>query len=295
MLKCSLEPEDNPSPPSLDTLIANDLSTPLPPAFSRSRFVEYLSGCHALENFEFIVALVRFCIHSRSDIGVWRLIYNNFIAVDLTREVNIPCEVRNRFEPHQIPHDDDLHLVKMAVYDILLDSYNDFVRVTKRQMGYPYTSTSISSPPPADTIGSPIHRRSSDYVAPDVPLAPVPRPVLNSQWHTFPDIPLLSESHSVHITHYASELDANPPHVAPRSASTPGPTHHLVNGGPTLSPYGGATTPSSTPFGSGSEDTPASSRGSLLGSIMENLKAGELTSWKKAVKKFKLRRFSNDY
>lgn len=302
MFTYTLEHQDHPSPPSLDTLIANNLSTPFPPAFSRSRFVEYLSSCHALENFEFIVELVRFCIHFRTDLGAWRLIYMNFIAVDLSREVNIPCTVRERFQPHEIPHDDDLHSVKMAVYDILLDSYNDFIRVTKRQMGYPYSRSSVSAtvlPATAGASENIMHRRSSDIVAPEVPLAPVPRPVLNSLWHTYPDIHLCPHSPGVPVSQSISECCTNTPQQLnyPRSVSTPSNTFTLHSGhaATRLSPSAGSTTASSTPFASGTEDTPASSRGSLLGSIMENLKAGELNTWKKAVKKFKLRRFSNDY
>lgn len=144
--------------PPLEEIVAPD-----PPAncgpYSRANFVAYLAAAHCTENLEFVVELDRLhadlqnCQKSETvhtspgnspDVSPgsepsafdslthqWLVLHKVFIAKDLIKEVNIPWTLRLSLHPTQLPLAPKLAQARCIVYELLLDSYNEFIFHTR--------------------------------------------------------------------------------------------------------------------------------------------------------------------
>lgn len=219
--------------PSLDDILNNTPESSNTP-YNRSSFVKYLSLSHCLENLEFVVELNKLMqmTDAHQALMLWQCIYRTFIPEDSVKEINAPQHVKNTFVENELPAEHDLIKIKTIIYELLHDSYNEFIKFTKATNAHNAHN----------------YRRKSEIIAPDfgdvprLPQKPIPRL----------SIPELYE---VQLSPVTSQ------EITSRNNST-------------TSSY--------------------SLRGSSLGLLVENLKNHDYVSWKKTVKKFKFRRFSNE-
>lgn len=120
--------------PSLADIIGDKSVGP----FNRGNFIQYLSNSHCLENYEFIVFMSKFLEESREEVkkNAWKYILMTFLLEDAVKEINLPCGVRNGLVEcdGDYPAEDMALKAKMIIYDLLCDSYNDFVKVMKLQL-----------------------------------------------------------------------------------------------------------------------------------------------------------------
>lgn len=61
----------------------------------------------------------------------WLLIHRIFLAKDSAKEVNLPHKIALRFLPHVLPSISDLIVIRKFGYELLLDTYNDFISHTR--------------------------------------------------------------------------------------------------------------------------------------------------------------------
>lgn len=144
--------------PPLEEIVAPD-----PPAncgpYSRANFVAYLAAAHCTENLEFVVEVDRFQADLRNSqksgnthtspenspdvvpgsepsafdslFHQWQVLHKVFIAKDLIKEVNIPWTLRLSLHSTQLPLPSKLAQARCIVYELLLDSYNEFIFHTR--------------------------------------------------------------------------------------------------------------------------------------------------------------------
>lgn len=129
--------------------------------FNKGNFVQYLASSHCLENYEFIVSMNQYMEQKEERERWWRYIMTTFLVDDALKEINLPCKVRVGLlrGEGELPSEYMVGRARLIVYDMLLESYNDFIRAVKLQ---PSTEC---------------FRRKSDSVAPSpspVPGLPVP-------------------------------------------------------------------------------------------------------------------------
>lgn len=249
--------------PTLDDVLENTIESCNTP-YNRVNFVKFLSLSHCLENLEFIVELNNFIklLEGETDSSDyrlinWQLIYKNFLLEDSLKEINIPCHVKNQFNYDVIPSIPNLLKIKSMIFELLHDSFNEFIKYIK--------SSNLNN---ANN-----YRRKSEIVPPEFndsypPFNKIiPRSSSNVIEDDLAQINTLNESN---LSQYNENNHQPQQHTPVSILSDHNSSRH--NSAPSSS----------------------SSRGSSLGSIVENLKNHEYVNWKKTVKKFKIRRHSND-
>lgn len=135
--------------PSLDEIIAPDAHIADCGPYNRSSFVEFLAYSHCMENLEFVIELDKLLANMRqqrddavlmSDASIrhallllhqWSVIYRIFLTHDAIKEVNVACASRSRLHPEVLPAPAELLPLRAGVYELLLDSYNEFVAHTR--------------------------------------------------------------------------------------------------------------------------------------------------------------------
>lgn len=129
-----LEEEKSQNVPSLEDII-NDKSVG---PFNKRNLVQYLSNSHCLENYEFVVFMNKFLAETRSveKRNAWQYIVMTFVLEDALKEINLPCSVRNGLLEcdGEYPSEDLALKAKMIIYDLLCDSYHEFVKLMKLQI-----------------------------------------------------------------------------------------------------------------------------------------------------------------
>lgn len=259
--------------PSLDEIISPDTYLADCGPYNRGSFVQFLSISHCTENLEFVVELDRFLRleAQRQDptysdeqirkhdqhLHQWNFIYKVFIANDAIKEINIPCTLRLNVMAEVLPLAKELMLMRGVVYELLLDSFHEFINTTRE-------ATNDRTP----------QRRRLEIVAPEHP-------------HTV-SAPEMPRSVQFGGTHGKCEKCPAENHQRPSELREQWEQALLAYERPESSSdsdlprsrNGSAITISSTR---------TSSRGSSMGLIVDNIK--DYSGWKKTVKKFKLRRF----
>lgn len=119
--------------PLLDDVLAATAPDPSHGPYNKVNFVQFLSSSHCLENLEFIVELDCFqrLLGPVDPLTHWRIIYRAFFLDDLLKEINLPHVIKCRFSEDAMPLDADLACARNIIYELLLDSYNEFIKHTK--------------------------------------------------------------------------------------------------------------------------------------------------------------------
>ncbi|KAF3985032.1 hypothetical protein FT663_03989 [Candidozyma haemuli var. vulneris] len=285
--------------PPLDEIVAPFSTTANCGPYSRANFVAYLASSHCTENLEFIVELDRFIVAladlSRANLTAagdaekkiaqqdslthqWSVLYKVFIAKDSIKEVNIPWTLRSTFLESNLPPLSDLRHTRSVVYELLLDSYNEFILYTRESTNDSTTLRRRSEIVPPDQP-SPSWSQTSCYSSVTHDVAPCPpychstpaadrekssAACLKDQWEkALLDFELgKSDNHETTHTEQPSS-DSNSNYGSSRSRNGSDGTMSSVR---------------------------TSSRGSSIGSMVDGIKG--YSNLKKAVKKFKHRRSS---
>lgn len=182
--------------PLLDEVLSATAPEPSHGPYNKVNFVQFLSSSHCLENLEFIVELDSFqrLLGAVDHQAHWRIIYRAFFLVDLLKEVNLPHAIRCRFSDAEMPQNADLACARTIIYELLLDSYNEFIKHTKAtQDGANYRRKLEIIPPELPPVAS---GRKPHY-------KPIPRSIqLVDSPETLPvdqfadDTPLLTRNNS---------------------------------------------------------------------------------------------------
>lgn len=138
-----------------------------------------------MENLEFVIELDRFASklraaenpvlqsdstisHQDALVHQWNVIHRVFLQRDAIKEVNILSHHVGNLDPRVIPTTKELNTIRGVIYELLLDSYNEFVAATREQHG-PLTAT---------------RRRRLELVPPEHPTAFTPQdqlPTINGR------------------------------------------------------------------------------------------------------------------
>lgn len=106
--------------------------------FNKGNLVQYLSNSHCLENYEFVVFMNKFLAETRivEKKNTWQYILMTFLLEDALKEINLPCDIRNGLLEceEEYPREDLAMKAKMIIYDLLCDSYHEFVKLMKLQI-----------------------------------------------------------------------------------------------------------------------------------------------------------------
>lgn len=122
--------------PPLEEIVAPETALANCGPYSRANFVAYLAAAHCTENLEFVVEIDRFYAAmaragEESLAHQWRVLHKVFIAKDLIKEVNIPWTLRCLLLPETLPLPAEVVQTRSVVYELLLDSYNEFILHTR--------------------------------------------------------------------------------------------------------------------------------------------------------------------
>lgn len=221
--------------PTLDEVITDsNIGT----YYNRSNFSDFLSNMHCLENLEFILEVGNYLelLTEYDRKCYWKIIYKNFIEEESPKEINLQYSIKKNLSEQELPSVRCLLSARLVIYEILLDSYNEFIKHIR------LTTNDIS-------------RRKSEITAPETP-----------------------SYGKVNIPRSAS-IDS-PPDVGICKLADFAQTSYDIEQ---------PLTPTKS-----QKDSTSSSRGSSIGSIVENLKHNDYMNFKKTVKKFRIRRSSNE-
>lgn len=134
--------------PTLDEIIDHGSCSINCGPYSRCNFVQFLNNCHCAENFEFVVEIDDLISHSTAAddealldddyirgqdllLRRWSLLHSTFISSTSQKQVNIPHVLRDEFHPQVLPPTQSLSKVRQIVYEILLDSFHEFIAFTR--------------------------------------------------------------------------------------------------------------------------------------------------------------------
>lgn len=130
--------------PSLDEIICPNTHLSDCGPYNRGLFVQFLLTSHCMENLEFVVELDRLlknynCLDFQSAPNLdndrllhqWSVIYRVFLQHDAIKEINVACETRQNVHDNQLPTQRQLGQLRSLIYELLLDSYNEFVSYTR--------------------------------------------------------------------------------------------------------------------------------------------------------------------
>ncbi|SGZ55753.1 CIC11C00000003136 [Sungouiella intermedia] len=266
--------------PTLDEIISpNTYLTDCGP-YNRGSFVQFLSNSHCMENLEFVVELDRFLANMAqlsSDLlcddmirqnnrllHQWSVIYKVFLKEDAIKEINISFKTRSDLCGEVLPNQKQLMNIRGLICELLLDSFNEFISYTREV-----------------TKDRTTRRRRLEIVPPEFKTLPVfhaeeiPRVL-------YEHVPRSLASNSL-SEQQKSELSAQ----WDRALEQFEQNMVQVNSGSDLS----LELPRSRTALAGTISTRTSSRGSSIGSIVDNLK--DYSGWK-TVKKLRFRRSSNE-
>lgn len=104
--------------------------------FNKNNFIKYLASIHCLENFEFLVDVNKFYQLSNDTdrIYKWNLIIKHYLLTDSLKEINIPHQMRNNLlTKNHLPHNDCIKKAYKIISELVLDNYNQFIGMIKKQ------------------------------------------------------------------------------------------------------------------------------------------------------------------
>ena len=251
--------------------------------FSLADFAGYLENFHCQENLEFILGL-REIEGTQEQIQIpvlWNNLYHRFVLNSAPLEVNLPFNIKTQLLKSDpsfgvIP---DLQLfeeTQKVVLEVLRDSFSDYLRYIKKR------TSELVPPCFVDFPKSPESYMSSEEV---VYITPTLFPA--DEKPSFSNFQLAKS---------ISKDDA----IYTLPSALPSPVDRRISDFNVTSEKqpdedSGYSCSDLDLKGSRQNSTSSSSRGSSIGSIVDSLKIGDHKSWRRAVKKFRIRRFLNDH
>ncbi|ODV85149.1 hypothetical protein CANARDRAFT_28447 [[Candida] arabinofermentans NRRL YB-2248] len=118
---------DDPSVVSIPKL--NDVLNNLVPQeslFSKVHFVQFLIKKHCLENLEFYLELKNFILYNQTNVHEWNCLFQDYIGLNSSREINLPGDMKNHLELNVIPSIEHLEGFLKICKDYLHSSYQEF-------------------------------------------------------------------------------------------------------------------------------------------------------------------------
>lgn len=134
--------------PTLDEIMDFEAGLVDSGPFSRCNFLWFLQDFHCAENFEFVVeidALISSSTAADNETMIgddhireqdlllrqWTFLHSTFICPSSEKQVNIPHSLREEFHANVLPATSQLNKVRHFVYDLLLDSFHEFITFTR--------------------------------------------------------------------------------------------------------------------------------------------------------------------
>lgn len=254
---------------------------------------------------------------------LWDTLYKDFLLETSHKEVNLPHSTRAellKFKPEslQLPPKQLVLQSSKIVYELLTDSYSEFIKFISPH-GNRRTSEAVPPHLNINCIELPmlpesfvemdfnsnsavhsIDRQTASSVLKNSPILfkPIPRPSFSHFQLEKPDHgrPVILGDHSGNESNGSAVMYYTLPSALPspkplnrRRASEP---HDKQQDRSIKDIKDEQSTQSKS--ASRSNSTSSSSRGSSIGSIVETLKGVDNISWRKAVKKFRIRRFLHE-
>lgn len=271
--------------PTLDEIISPHTHLTDCGPYNRGSFVHFLSNSHCMENLEFVVELDRFLQNSHHAASAkdfcddsirdhdrlnhqWLVIFRVFLRPDAIKEVNVSYQIRRNLHEEVIPPHKELLHIRSLIYELLLDSFNEFVNYTRES-----------------TNDRTTRRRRLEIVPPEFKTSGGDRS--NNYAVVFENVP---RSLFLHLEHRPSQLSAQWDKALDeleQSKDAVGVQTHSVTGTDLV-----LDLPRSRTALAGTISTRTSSRGSSIGSLVDNIK--DYSGWK-TMKKLRFRRSSNDH
>jgi hypothetical protein len=132
--------------PSLETILNDDSDGP----FSRQKFVEFLTNRHCLEPLEFIMdsksyeKLYLQPSHNHEELeALWHNIVVTYLRLDSPKELNIPCEMREKLHDGGLPHPSELRPTMDIAKELIKD--NAYMAFIQQQLDPNRSSKAIST------------------------------------------------------------------------------------------------------------------------------------------------------
>lgn len=125
------------SVPSLQDILVEKSNDKTP--YNKHNFIRYLSSIHCLENYEFINEITKFnklakeSGKEKEKLVKWCGIVKQYLLEDSPKELNLPHQIKANLLKHKLPAPDAVKKAYKIIYELLLDSYNQFINVTKKQ------------------------------------------------------------------------------------------------------------------------------------------------------------------
>lgn len=280
--------------PSLDDVLHDRSRSP----YTKPHFAHYLLSVHSLENLEFVLEVTQYIGYAEAGElaqhpNLWHSIRRVFVAEESAREINLPCEIRCKLAAEQ----PELCCVKRArqiIYDILHDQYNEFA---KRALRWHDSEPDPVARDPAyhDT---PQHQQHAVHS----PMTSPPMRVLLPMSRTSPDLQLsLRRALDLSpVVPFSPQAERHIVPVIPRSGSMSYYEETIRSRTQQFSP---STDSDVAIFDEDAEivdkrhnstGSASLSRGLSIGSLVDSFKHNDMMNWRKAVRKFKMRRFLNE-
>lgn len=134
--------------PTLDEILSGHSCLQDCGPYNRCNFVQFLNATHCSENFDFTVQIDKFLLllnavhqeHLLDDNLIrandhlqrrWSQFHSVFIAQNSEMEVNIPYTLRVDLHASVLPSRGQLLQVRRVIYELLLDSFNEFISHTR--------------------------------------------------------------------------------------------------------------------------------------------------------------------
>lgn len=269
--------------PTLDEIISHSSCLLDCGPYNKCNFLLFLNNFHCAENFEFVVeidtlisktsaadneALMDDDYITEQDLLLrkWNLLHSTFICPSSEKEVNIPHSLREEFHASILPFTDQLVRVRQFVYELLLDSFHEFIQFTREQN--------------QDTN---VRRRTLEAVPPEAPRIVHFEPCQNLGT-TRRQLGSECDYHKGLRDEWEKALEESESklHGSLSSSRT----------GSETSPVGELSRKNSAAHYSSRSSSRASSRGSSIGFIVENIK--DYTGWNKTRKIIQRRRSSQE-
>lgn len=136
--------------PTLDEIIDHNLGLIDCGPYNRCNFLQFLNNFHCAENFDFVVEIDTLISKSTTAdnealmdddfirgqdalLRQWAQLHSTFICPTSEKEVNIPHSLREEFHASLLPGTEQLIKLRHFVYDLLLDSFHEFISFTREQ------------------------------------------------------------------------------------------------------------------------------------------------------------------